>query len=348
MASAAGRDGLQFRLVARPRDGRVTADLFEPERVERPAPGPGQMLIRVIYLSLEPAMRGWIDDLPNYRDPVPLGAVMHGFTVGEVVASNHRDYAVGDLVAGRQGWREWALSDGSDIDRKLDPGAAPLTANLHLLGLTGLTGYIGLTEVGRPAAGETVAVSTAAGAVGSTVGQVAKILGCRTVGITGSAAKVAACQEEFGYDAAIDYKQSPDLLAALREACPRGIDVYFDNVGGPISDAVMALINEGARIVICGTMGLPSRALEAPDAPQGPRYQRQLLVKRARMEGFLILDHLHRAEPAREQLADWLRAGRLACREDIAEGLELAPGHLLRLLAGENRGKALVRVGPEP
>ena len=332
-------DDVNKRVLLRARpQGAVTADLFDLEEAPIPEPGAGQFLIRVHYLSLDPAMRGWIADAPNYRDPVPLGALMPGFTVGEVTASDHPDYPVGTFVAGRQGWQEWAVSDGSGIDRRLDPDQAPLSTALHLLGHTGLTAYLGLLEVGRPKPGETVAVSTAAGAVGSMVGQIAKIKGCRTVGLTGSDEKVRDCRELYGYDAVINYKTAGDLGAALTEACPDGIDVYFDNVGGPISDAVLELINVHARIVVCGTMGIP--AGEAA----GPRPNRHILVKRARMEGFLVLDHMHRLEEAVAELSDWLRQGLLAYREDVTNKLENAPAELVRLLDGGNTGKMLIRV----
>ncbi|MDX1709724.1 MAG: NADP-dependent oxidoreductase [Rhodovibrionaceae bacterium] len=327
-------------LDARPTQG-VSEALFRLEDVPRGEPADGELLIRVVYLSLDPAMRGWIADAPNYREPVPLGAVMPGFTVGEVVVSHHDGYAPGDIVLGRQGWQEWAISDGSDIDRKIAPGVAPLTASLHILGMTGLTGYLGLTEVGRPREGETVVVSTAAGAVGSVVGQVAKILGCRAVGIAGGEEKRRACLDEFGFDAAIDYRGSGDLSAAVAEAAPEGVDVFFDNTGGPIADAVMDHINIGARIVVCGTIGIEGHET-------GPRPNRQLLINRARMEGFLVLDHFDRLEESVRRLGIWLREGRLAYREDITDGLEQAPVALVRMLAGENRGKTIVRVGPEP
>jgi NADPH-dependent curcumin reductase CurA len=332
----------QILLKSRPA-GRVTAGLFELAESPRPSPGPGEMLIRVIYLSVDPAMRGWIAEAANYSTPVPLGSPMRSFTLGEVVESNRPDYAPGDLVYGRQGWQEWAISDGSDIDRKVDPADGPVTAALHVLGLNGITAYFGLLEAGAPKAGETVVVSTAAGAVGSIVGQIAKIEGCRAVGIAGSAAKVRQCLDEFGYDAALDYHAEADLAAALGAACPSGVDVYFDNTGGAISDAVMAHLNRGARIVICGTMGIPDVGPDEPP-PQGPRPNRALLVARARMQGFLVLDHMHRAGEAVAVLSKWLRDGRLRYAEDIVDGLENAPAALVRLLAGKNRGKMLVRV----
>ena len=330
-------------LAARP-EGKVTEACFRLEPAPRPEPGPGELLIRVCYLSVDPAMRGWISEAPNYREPVALGATMAGFTVGEVVTSKHPGYGPGDVVLGRQGWCEWALSDGSDIHRKVDPADGEVSTALHLLGLTGLTGYLGLTKIGQPKAGETVVVSTAAGAVGSMVGQVAKLKGCRTVGLTGSDAKVRTCRETFGYDAAINYKTAPDLVAALETACPEGVDVYFDNTGGLISDAVMTRLNVGARIVVCGTMGLPDVGPDDPP-PLGPRYTRQLLVKRARMEGFLVLDHLAALDRPPEELVAWVRAGRIVGQEDVVAGLAAAPQALLRLLAGQNSGKMLVRVG---
>ena len=338
----------EIRLKTRPQ-GQVTADLFEHVEAPMPEAGPGQLVVRVLYLSLDPAMRGWIADAPNYRDPVPLGAVMPGFTVGEVTATNHPDYAVGDIVAGRQGWREWALSDGSDIDRKLDPEAAPVSTALHLLGHTGLTAYMGLLEVGQAKDGETVVVSTAAGAVGSVVGQIANIKGCRTVGMTGSDEKLRDCYGLYRYDEVINYRKAPDLEAALAEACPDGVDVYYDNVGGAIADAVMPLLNVHARVVVVGTMAIdPGGATASDPPPMGPRPNRHILVKRARMEGFLVLDHLDRMEEVAAEMAGWLREGRLAYREDVTNGLESAPEALVSLLKGENTGKVLIRVGEEP
>ena len=336
----------QVLLVARP-EGGVREDCFRLEPAPRPEPGPGQLLVRVIYLSLDPAMRGWISEAPNYREALPLGSVMIGFTVGEVAASRHPDYAAGDFVLGRQGWCEWALSDGGDIHRKLDPAEAPISTALHVLGHTGLTAYLGLTEVGRPQAGETVMVSTAAGAVGSMVGQIARLKGCHAVGLTGSDEKAALCRRDFGYDAAMNYKTAPDLGGAIAEACPAGIDVYFDNVGGPVSDAVLERINVGARIVVCGTIGIPDGGPGEPPPP-GPRPNRQLLIKRARMEGFLVLDHLARLDRLPAELLAWVGAGKLAFREDRVAGLENAASALLRLLSGQNRGKMMVQVGADP
>jgi NADPH-dependent curcumin reductase CurA len=326
----------------------VTADLFEAVDGTVPTPGPGEMLIRTIWLSLDPAMRGWIAEAANYSDPVPIGGVMTGFTVGEVIESNHPDYAVGSIVQGRQGWQEYAVSDGSDIDREVDPGQAPIRAALHVLGMNAATAYVGLLDVCDPKPGETVLVTTAAGSVGSAVGQLAKIRGCRAVGICGGADKVATCLEDFGYDAAIDYKAPgmdtvEGLSAAIAEACPDGVDCFFDSVGGDQFDAVMANLAVGARIAICGTIGMPSFPV-----PSGPRVNRTLLVKRARAQGFLILDHYDRFGAIVADLSRWYAEGRLKAREDVTDGLDAAPAALVDLLAGNNRGKATVRVGDEP
>ncbi len=329
-------------LARRPGPDGVDPACFRLEETARPTPQPGELLIRVLWLSCDPAMRGWIAEGPNYSEPVPLGGVMRSFTLGRVEASDHPDYPVGAYVSGRQGWQDWAISDGSDIDRIVDPDQAPLSANLHLLGMTGLTAYLGLVDVGRPKAGDTLVVSTAAGAVGGAVGQIAKIFGCRTVGITGSAAKAADCTELYGYDAALTYRDYADaeaLSAALAEACPRGVDIYYDMTGGWISDAVMAQLAVGARVVVVGTMAIPSSP-----PPTGPRYSRQILVKRASMTGFLVLDHFDRLGEAVEQLGAWYRDGRLRFREDVIEGLEKAPQALMKLLDGTNRGKVLVKV----
>jgi NADPH-dependent curcumin reductase CurA len=329
-------------LRGRPSPG-VTADLFEAVDAPMPTIGDGQMLIRVIWLSLEPAMRGWIAEAANYSEPVPLGAPMTGFTVGEVVDSRHPGYPVGTIVQGRQGWRRFAVSDGSDIDRVVDPSLAPITTALSVLGMNGATAYVGLVEVCGVKEGDTVVVTTAAGAVGSMVGQIAKVKGARAVGVTGGPDKVRSCLDEFGYDAAIDYKAMDDIGPALDAAAPDGIDCFFDSVGGAQFDAVLDRINVGARIAICGTIGMPSFP-----PPTGPRPNRQLLVKRARMQGFLILDHYDRFETIIAELAQWYRDGRINYREDVTDGLEHAPAALVRLLTGQNTGKALVRVGGDP
>lgn len=325
-------------LAGRPEGGRVTAELFRLEEGTRPEPKQGEALVRNRVLSLEPAMRGWISDVPNYSPPVPIGDLMRSFAVGEVMESRHPTLKEGQMLYGRFGWQEWATTDGSTVHRVHGEADLPPSYSTHLLGLTGFTAYQALLTIGQPKAGETVVVSTAAGAVGSVVGQIARLKGCHTVGITGSEAKVRDCLETLGYDAAINYK-TEDVAAALRAACPEGVDVYFDNTAGPVSDAVMERLRTFARIVVCGTMAIAS----APP-PQGPRYNRALLVARARMEGFMVFDHIGKLEAAAKELAQWAREGRIKVKEDWAEGLEATVPHFLRLLAGDNAGKALVRL----
>jgi len=329
----------QVLLAARP-DGIPQAQHFRIAETAVPRPGPGQMLVRNQFLAVEPAMRGWVSAVANYSQPVALDDVMRSFAAGVVVESNHPEYAAGDLVTGMFGWQDYALSDGSGVRKAPQDDAIPLSAHLGVLGLNGLTAYLALLEIGQPKAGETVLVSTAAGAVGSCVGQIAKILGCRAVGITGGPAKVALCIDEFGYDAAIDYKAALDLGAAVHDVCPDGVDVYFDNTSGPISDAVLPQLAVGARVVICGTASI---AAWEP-WPLGPRVERHLLVKRARMQGFLAFDHAHRFGEAIAQLTEWLRAGKLRYREDVLDGIEAAPDAIAGLYRGENLGRRLIRL----
>jgi len=332
----------QVILTSRPTD-IPQAEHFELRESAVPEIGDGQFLLRNIYLSVDPAMRGWVSAVANYSEPVALGSVMRSISVGEVIESRHPDYAAGELVCGLFGWQEFALSDGSEVWFKHDPALAPVSTALGVLGINGLTAYFGLLDVGQPKAGETVVVSTAAGAVGSAVGQIAKIQGCRTVGITGSDDKVALCREAFGYDTAVNY-HADDLDGALAAACPDGIDVYFDNTAGRVSDAVYRQLNVGARCAICGTASVSSWE----PWPEGPRLERHLLVKRARAQGFLLFDFQDRFAETRTQLAQWLNEGRLSYREDMLDGLEHAPGAIARLYAGENRGKLLIRLGDAP
>ena len=328
----------QVRLKSRP-DGIPQAEHFEIVDAEMPELAEGQLLVRNQFLSVEPAMRGWVSAVANYSQPVGIGEVMRSFAAGTVVKSRHPDFAEGDQVMGLLGWQAFALSDGSNINRKVTESDLPLSLSLGVLGLNGVTAYFGLTELGLPKPGNTVVVSTAAGAVGSAVGQIAKIMGCRTVGITGGPAKVKQCLEDFGYDAAIDYK-SDDLPSALASACPQGVDVYFDNTAGPISDAVLPRLAMGARVVICGTASIAS--WDPP--PMGPRVERHLLVKRARMSGFLVFDYVHRTDEAVAKLAEWVRQGKLAYREDILDGIEHCPDAIAGLYRGENLGKRLIRL----
>ena len=328
----------QVRLKSRP-DGIPQAEHFEIVDAEMPELAEGQLLVRNQFLSVEPAMRGWVSAVANYSQPVGIGEVMRSFAAGTVVKSRHPDFAEGDLVMGLLGWQAFALSDGSNINRKVTESDLPLSLSLGVLGLNGVTAYFGLTELGLPKPGNTVVVSTAAGAVGSAAGQIAKIMGCRTVGITGGPAKVKQCLDDFGYDAAIDYK-SDDLPSALASACPQGVDVYFDNTAGPISDAVLPRLAMGARVVICGTASIAS--WDPP--PMGPRVERHLLVKRARMSGFLVFDYVHRTDEAVAKLAEWVRQGKLAYREDILDGIEHCPDAIAGLYRGENLGKRLIRL----
>jgi hypothetical protein len=328
----------QVRLKSRPA-GIPQADNFEIATAPVPDVGDKQVLVRNEYLSVEPAMRGWVSAVANYSTPVGIGEVMRSFSAGTVVASRHPDYREGDAVMGMLGWQDYAVSDGSSITRKVKENDLPLSLSLGVLGLNGVTAYFGLLDVGQPRPGDTVVVSTAAGAVGSAVGQIANLMGCRTVGLTGGPVKCKLCRDEFGYDEAIDYKAGA-LGDALAGACPRGVDVYFDNTAGSISDAVLPRLAMGARVVICGTASIAS--WDPP--PTGPRVERYLLVKRARMAGLLIFDYQHRYEEAVGRLAEWVRTGRLRYREEIIDGIENCPGAIAELYRGENLGKRLVRL----
>jgi NADPH-dependent curcumin reductase CurA len=328
----------QVLLAARPH-GIPQAEHFRLAEAAVPELQEGQFLVRNDFLSVEPAMRGWVNAAANYSDPVPVGGVMRSFAAGVVVASRHAGYAEGDAVMGMLGWQEYALSDGTGIRRKVRETDLPLSLSLGVLGINGVTAYFALTEIGQPRPGDTVVVSTAAGAVGSAVGQIAKIAGCRTVGIAGGAAKTRMCVDEFGFDAAVDYK-SADFAQALAEATPQGVDVYYDNTSGPITDAVLPRINKFARIVVCGTASVASWE----PWPSGPRVERHLLNKSARMQGFLVWDYEHRYEEAVARLAPWVRDGRLKVREEILEGLEAAPDAIAGLYRGENLGKRLIKL----
>jgi len=328
----------QVRLKSRP-SGIPQAEHFEIVTAALPTLGDRQFLVRNAYLSVEPAMRGWVSAVANYSDPVGIGEVMRSFAAGTVIASRHPGFAEGDQVMGMLGWQDYAISDGSNIVRKVKETDLPLSLSLGVLGLNGVTAYFGLLDLGEPRPGDTVVVSTAAGAVGSAVGQIAKLNGCRTVGITGGPQKVKLCTEEFSYDAAIDYKAG-NLVEALAATCPRGVDVYYDNTAGAISDAVMAKLALHARVVICGTASVAS--WDPP--PSGPRVERHLLVKRARMMGLIVFDYQHRYEEAIARLAAWVREGKLRYREDIVDGIEHCPGAIAELYRGDNLGKRLIRL----
>ena len=333
----------QVLLKSRPA-GIPQAAHFEIVETALPEPDDGEFVVRNTYLGVEPAMRGWVNAVGNYSQPVGLGQVMRAYGAGEIVASRHPGYAVGERVTGMFGWQDYAASDGGNVVRKVARDARlPLSTALGVLGLNGTTAYFGITEVAPPKAGETVVVSTAAGAVGSCAGQIAKIKGCRAVGIAGGPTKVSLCIDTFGFDAAIDYKAETDLAAALKRACPDGIDVYFDNTAGAISDTVLAQLNVGARVVVCGTASVAS--WDPP--PLGPRVERHLLVKRARMQGLLIYDFKDRYGEAITQLSQWVKAGRLAYREDIIDGIAAAPDAIAGLYRGDNLGRRLIRLRGE-
>jgi NADPH-dependent curcumin reductase CurA len=332
----------QVRLAARPVGYPKETD-FRLVESPVPEPGTGEFLVRVIYLSLDPYMRGRMSDARSYVPPVTVGDVMEGGTVGEVVRSNHPGYAVGDIVEGRLGWQEYAVSAGKGV-RKLDPTVAPISTALGVLGMPGLTAYFGLLEIGQPKPGETVVVSAASGAVGGLVGQIAKLKGCRAVGLAGSDAKVDYITRELGFDAGINYRMAPDLDAALHAACPGGIDVYFDNVGGRITEAVSRHVNPFARFAICGLISQYN--LTEPEL--APRNERFVLVNRVRIQGFIVFDFAARYGDGLAQLTVWVRQGKLKYREHFVDGLEGAPAGLIGLLQGKNFGKMVVRIGPGP
>ncbi len=328
----------QVILTSRPA-GVAQAENFAVISAESLPLGPGQLRIRNQFLSVEPAMRGWIADLGNYSAPVAIGSVMRALAAGEVIESTAEGWHAGDQVCGWFGWQEEAVVAPDAILRRIAERDLSPSLSLGVLGINGVTALLALTRIGEPQPGETVVVSTAAGGVGSAVGQIAKLLGCRTVAITGGPEKVTQCLTEFGYDAAIDYK-ADGLNEALAAACPNGIDVYFDNTAGVISDAVMPQLAIGARVVVCGTASLT----QWNPWPSGPRVERHLLVKRARMQGFVIFDHMDLWEGAVARLAGWVRDGKLRYSEEILEGIEACPDALAGLYRGENKGKRLIRV----
>lgn len=334
-----GKENRRVILNARPK-GVPGPEFFSLETVPAPEPGDGEFLIENKFLSVDPAMRGWVNDAPNYSPPVPVGDVMRALAVGEIIESNNPDFTVGEIVSGLFGWQRYAISSGGNVMTRMTGIDQSPSYALGILGLNGITAYCGLLYQGEPTEGETVVVSTAAGSVGSGVGQIAKIKGCRTVGITGGPEKVQQCLDEFGYDAAIDYKNTDDLSAAVAEACPDGADIYFDNTCGPISDAVMENLAMYARIIICGTAAVQ----DWEPTPVGPRVNRQMLVNRARMSGLLIFDYKDKYGEAVSQLSDWIDAGNIQVREHILDGMDQAPGAIQMLYRGENQGKLLIKV----
>lgn len=303
-----------------------------------PALGEGEILVQNIYLSVDPAQRGYVNEENNYAPPVPLGAVMRALAVGRVVDSRHVDYQVGEHLYGWFGWQDYCACQPLAVLRRVDPQQAPLSTAAGALGINGLTAYLALNVIGKPKPGETVLVTAAAGAVGSIVGQLAKLAGSRTVAVVGSVAKGEQCLTDFGYDAYIDY-HTP-LEEALRVASPKGVDVFFDNVAGPIADWVLRHMAWFGRVIQCGTVSIPSWV----PTPQGPRIEREILTRRLRMEGFVIFDHQARFESVAATLAAMLACGELHVQEDIETGLERAPAALVDVYAGRNRGKKLIRL----
>ncbi|MBT2301917.1 NADP-dependent oxidoreductase [Variovorax paradoxus] len=328
----------QVLLDSRP-DGVPQTAHFRIAHTPAPRPAPGQVLVRNQWLSVEPAMRGWVNAAANYSDPVAVGAVMRSFAVGTIAESDDPDWPVGTPVTGSFGWQDYAAVEPSAIQRRITETDLPLSLALGVLGINGVTAHFGLLEIGQPKPGETVVVSTAAGSVGSCVGQIAKLKGCDVIGIAGGEAKRRMCLERFGYDVALDYK-APDFAQQLAHACQGRVDVYFDNTSGPISDAVMGQLAVGARVVICGTAAIANWS----PLPQGPRVERHLLVKRARMQGFVIFDHPQHGAIARADLAQWIHGGQLKYVEDVLEGIEQAPDAIAGLYRGENMGKRLIRL----
>jgi len=335
----------RFTLASRP-EGAPTPDNFRLESGDVPTPGDGQVLLRTVFLSLDPYMRGRMSDAPSYAAPVDIDQVMVGGTVCRVAASRHPDYAEGDWVLAYTGWQDYALSDGQGLYR-LDPERMPPSWALGIAGMPGFTAYMGLTEIGRPQAGETVVVAAASGAVGSVVGQVARQLGCRVVGIAGGAQKCAYVTDTLGFDACIDHRAG-DFAEQLAAACTDGIDLYFENVGGKVFDAVLPLLNTGARIPLCGLVA-SYNATELPPGPDRvPLLMGTLLKKRITVRGFIIFDDFgDRYGEFLAAMQPWLAAGKLHYREDVVEDLERAPQAFIGMLEGANFGKLVVRVGPD-
>jgi NADPH-dependent curcumin reductase CurA len=327
----------QFRLAARPVGMAKRQDWnYVQEAVGEP--GDGEFLVKILYISLDPAMRGWMNEGRSYTPPVAIGEVMRAGATGRVIASKNPAFAPGDYVYGAFGVQEYAISNGKGIT-KVDTRVAPLPVFLGTLGVPGMTAYFGLLEIGQPKPGETVVVSGAAGAVGTVVGQIAKIKGCRVVGIAGGAEKCKYITKELNFDAAIDYK-SEEVKKALQTHCPKGVDVYFDNVGGDILDAVLTQLARGARIVICGAISQYNNTTPI----KGPSNYLSLLVNRASMKGMVVFDNADRYGEAAREMAGWMAAGKLKSREDIVEGFETFPETLLKLFKGENTGKLVLKV----
>ncbi|HUL47685.1 MAG TPA: NADP-dependent oxidoreductase [Steroidobacteraceae bacterium] len=328
-------------LARRPHGAPVPED-FRLEEVAVPVPAPGQVLLRTRFLSLDPYMRGRMSDAPSYVPPVALGAPMAAQTVSVIEASQNPAYKVGELVVANVGWQDYGVSDGRDLVR-IDPSLERPSYALGVLGMPGLTAYVGLLDIGQPKAGETVVVAAATGAVGSVVGQIAKLKGCRVVGVAGGAAKCDYAVEVLGFDACLDHR-TPELRERLVAACPKGIDVYFESVGGEVLYAVVPLLNVGARVPLCGLIAWYNLEKLPQGVDRTPVLLNAVLRWRIKIQGFIVLDHYHRFPAFAKDMSEWLRAGHVRYREEIITGLEQAPRGLIGLLAGENFGKLVVRV----
>ena len=328
----------QITLASRP-VGAPTPDNFKLVETAVPTPERGQVLVKALYLSLDPYMRGRMSDAKSYAPSVQIGEVMTGGAVGRVVDSRHPGFKAGDIVEGRIGWQEYGLVEGGML-RKVDPDVAPISTALGVLGMPGLTAYFGLFEIGKPRPGETLVVSAASGAVGAVVCQLGKLAGARVVGIAGGPDKCAYVKEALGVDAVIDYKAEKDLSKALAAACPDGIDVYFDNVGGPVTDAIANLFNLRARMIVCGLIS----HYNMPDGYVGPSILRSVLTNRVTIQGMIVFDWHDRWPAGVAQLGRFVKAGKLTYKEDVTEGLENAPATFIGMLEGKNFGKTLVKI----
>jgi NADPH-dependent curcumin reductase CurA len=335
--------GKRIVLAARP-NGEPKPSDFRLEDLAVPTPGAGEVLLRTIWLSLDPYMRGRMSDGPSYATPVPVGGVMEGGTVSEVIASNNPTFAKGDVVLSRAGWQTHAISDGKGLT-KVDPKIAPVSTAVGVLGMPGMTAYTGLLDIGQPKPGETVVVAAASGAVGSAVGQIARIKGARAVGIAGGRDKCEYVKKELGFDDCIDHRD-PNLAAKLKEACPKGIDVYFENVGGAVFEAVFPLLNAFARIPVCGLISEYNNFGETSPKWAGAM-MRAVLVKRLTIRGFIVSDFAARYADFLRDMSGWVRDGKVKHKEFVTEGLDSAPAAFMGLLKGANFGKQLVRVGPD-
>src|SRR6201995_5743480 len=317
---------------------------FRIEDMPVPTPGEGQVLLRTIWLSLDPYMRGRMSDGPSYAAPVPIGGVMEAGTVNEVIASNNPSFAKGDIVLGRAGWQTHALSDGKGLN-KIDPKLAPISTAVGVLGMPGMTAYTGLLDIGKPQAGETVVVAAASGAVGSAVGQIARIKGARAVGIAGGKDKGGHVKKELGFADCLDHRD-PDLAAKLKAACPKGIDVYFENVGGAVFEAVFPLLNNFARVPGCGLIAHYNDTQNTAPKWAGSM-MRAVLTKRLTFRGFIVSDFADRRADFLRDMSGWVREGRVKYKEFVTDGLDSAPDAFMGMLKGANFGKQLVRVGPD-